>query len=131
MRRTIMKTRSNLKPNRERVFSISLCLIISFTSLAGVTGWSAEPVAPAAVVSARVFDVRQFGAKGDGKTLDTVAIQKAFCGYQRFRGGSRSEVGEPRRMVTLERVRKQRRRWASLQGAGFLVVARFPAGRQR
>src|SRR5438477_12781384 len=32
--------------------------------------------------SAKIFDVRQHGAKGDGKTLDTAAIQKTLdtCG---------------------------------------------------
>jgi len=40
-----------------------------------------EP-APDANSTANVFDVRQFDAKGDGKTLDTAAIQKALdkCG---------------------------------------------------
>lgn len=41
-----------------------------------------EPAPDSTNTGAKVFDVRQFGAKGDGKTLDTAAIQKALdeCG---------------------------------------------------
>jgi polygalacturonase len=52
--------------NRRRKSFITLSLALVFASLAGAT----------------VFDVRQFGATGDGKTLDTAAIQRALdeCG---------------------------------------------------
>jgi len=72
-----MKTRSNSPPIQKRAFVISLFLTLSFVSLAIVSTWAAE-----SLTAPNVFDVRQFGAKGDGKTLDTAAIQKALdeCG---------------------------------------------------
>jgi len=36
----------------------------------------------------KVFDVRQFGANGDGKTLDTAAIQKALDECGQVAGGT-------------------------------------------
>jgi len=39
--------------------------------------------------SAGVFDVRQFGAQGDGKTVDTAAIQKALDRLRQGRGRNR------------------------------------------
>jgi polygalacturonase len=43
---------------------------------------NAPAAVPAVAPTSRVFDVRQFGAQGDGKAVDTVAIQKALdeCG---------------------------------------------------
>jgi polygalacturonase len=43
---------------------------------------AADSPSPSAGAPAKVFDVRQFGAQGDGRTVDTAAIQQALdeCG---------------------------------------------------
>ncbi|HET7537171.1 MAG TPA: glycosyl hydrolase family 28-related protein, partial [Candidatus Didemnitutus sp.] len=38
-------------------------------------------------LGARIYDVRRFGAKGDGATLDTAAVQAAIDACHRDRGG--------------------------------------------
>lgn len=71
-----MKIRNNFAPVPKRALVISLFLALSFVSLAIVSARAAQ--AP----SSGVFDVRQSGAKGDGRTLDTAAVQRALdeCG---------------------------------------------------
>ena len=68
-----MNATSKLLSKQKRTFINTLSLTLAFLSLAIVGGWAAESPA-----FAKVFDVRLFGAKGDGKTLDTAAIQKAL-----------------------------------------------------
>jgi polygalacturonase len=58
-----------------------IILILMFVLSLGI---SLCPAAP----GPKFFDVRQFGARGDGKTLDTVAIQAALDACGRAGGGT-------------------------------------------
>lgn len=50
---------------------------------------AAEPVAETnAALGARVYNVRDFGAKGDGATLDSAAVQAAIDACHQDRGGT-------------------------------------------
>src|ERR1051326_6860949 len=50
---------------------------------------AAQPqAAPSVDLGARVYNVRAFGAKGDGTTLDTAAVQSAIDACTRDRGGT-------------------------------------------
>src|SRR5437660_71861 len=44
--------------------------------------------APAAAGGARIFNVRDFGAQGDGQTLDTAAVQAAIDACTKDKGGT-------------------------------------------
>jgi polygalacturonase len=57
-------------------------VVVVIALAVNLAAWAAESSSTPVPTSAKVFDVRQFGALGDGKVLDTTAIQKALdeCG---------------------------------------------------
>jgi polygalacturonase len=70
--------------------------LVSATSLTSgflaATGKPAEPLAHLAIadpnLGARTYNVRDFGAKGDGTTLDTAAVQAAIDACNKDQGGT-------------------------------------------
>ncbi len=74
---TFMKKRTTVeKFNWKKASAVCLGLALLLLWLSPAIGWAADSP------SSTVFNVREFGAAGSGKTLDTAAIQKAFdvCG---------------------------------------------------
>jgi len=73
-----MRTKKNLKKlDQVNASPICLWLVMSLLGLSPALGRAADLPS-----SAKIFNVREFGAVGDGKALDTKAIQKALnaCG---------------------------------------------------
>ncbi len=65
-----------------RATLVAVSMVVLWMWLPTSTGWAADATAPIGGSPGKVFDVRKFGAKGDGQTLDTASIQKALdeCG---------------------------------------------------
>jgi len=67
-----------------------LCSLLGAVSLAGVIAPEspARPSVSGQPVPFQVFNVREFGARGDGQTLDTIALQKAVDACAASGGGT-------------------------------------------
>lgn len=67
-------------------------LVASLGAVAGASAGQAQVPATGGgddrLLGARVYDVRAFGAKGDGATIDTVAVQAAIDTCSREKGGT-------------------------------------------
>lgn len=65
-----------------------LAALLPGLGLAGLAAATAADAAPRPAVGNRILDVRAFGARGDGTTLDTAAIQAAVDAVHASGGGT-------------------------------------------
>src|SRR5258708_4509561 len=79
-------------PNQPRTVSRREWLIAAASASAVLTPASSDaaeaPTSNATPLGARIYNVRSFGAKGDGQTLDTAAVQAAIDACTKENGGT-------------------------------------------
>jgi hypothetical protein len=84
---TIPMNRSFLPALSRRHWIRRLSVPLVLASVMPLRGADASAASAEALLGAKIYNVREFGAKGDGATVDTSAVQAAIDACTRDRGG--------------------------------------------
>ncbi len=74
--------------SRRKWLGLASTTAVAGSALLATKATAADSSAASGSPGARVYDIRDFGAKGDGKTLDTAALQSAIDACNRDQGGT-------------------------------------------
>jgi polygalacturonase len=84
-----MRIRKAMKIKSTAVLAISFALMLAVTTaLNRASSQTRKPAPAVATLAGSVFDVKRFGAKGDGKALDSPAINRAIDAAAAAGGGT-------------------------------------------